>query len=210
VSLTRRSFTSALGAGWLALNGAAIAAAAHEARAKAAEANGAQAEAATKGAHTGAAMRVLTRSQARDVDAIASQIIPTDRDPGAHEAGAVYFIDHALAGFFSAHREDFQTGYADFASRVGQESKVPFADLPHDEQIRILHTVEETPFFLIVRYLTILGFLADPRYGGNRDGIGWRLVGFEDTHVFEPPFGYYDKDYAGFEPYAKAPAADPK
>ncbi len=191
MTLTRRSFASALGAGWLALNGAAIAAAAKAAQARTA---------------TG----VLSRSEARDIDAIASQIIPTDATPGAHEAGAVYFIDHALAGFFSAHREDFQTGYADFASRVAQESKLPFADLPHDEQIRILHTVEETPFFLGVRYLTILGFLADPRYGGNRDSVGWKMVGFDDAHVFSPPFGYYDKDYAGFTPYPKTPAADPK
>ncbi len=115
-----------------------------------------------------------------------------------------------MAGFFSAHREEFQEGYADFASRVAQEAKVPFADLPHDEQIRILHEVEETPFFLGVRYLTVLGFLADPRYGGNRDSIGWKVVGFDDAHVFEPPFGYYDKDYPGFTPYPKAPAADPK
>ena len=198
MDLTRRSFASALGAGWLALNGAAIAAAAREATAQAAQAN-----TATKGDPHGArpfaATRVLTPAQARDVDAIASQVIPTDDSPGAHEAGAVYFIDHALAGFFSAHREEFQEGYADFASRVGQEAKVPFADLPHGEQIRILQMIEETPFFLGVRYLTILGFLADPHYGGNRDAIGWRLVGFEDTHVFSPPFGYYDKDYPGFE-----------
>jgi hypothetical protein len=24
-------------------------------------------------------------------------------------------------------------------------------------------------------------------------------MGFEDQHVFNPPFGYYDRDYAGFE-----------
>ena len=199
MTLTRRSFASALGAGWLALNGAAIAAAAKEAQAKAALTE-ATTRNATKGARPGVATRVLTPAQARDVDAIASQVIPTDDGPGAHEAGAVYFIDHALAGFFSAHREEFQEGYADFASRAAQEAKVPFADLPHDEQIRILHTVEETPFFLGVRYLTILGFLADPRYGGNRDSIGWKVVGFDDAHVFSPPFGYYDKDYPGFKP----------
>jgi hypothetical protein len=37
-----------------------------------------------------------------------------------------------------------------------------------------------------------------PAYGGNRDGVGWKLIGFEDEHVFHPPFGYYDRDYPGF------------
>ena len=37
-----------------------------------------------------------------------------------------------------------------------------------------------------------------PAYGGNRDRVGWKLIGFEDTHAFYPPFGYYDRDYPGF------------
>jgi hypothetical protein len=37
-----------------------------------------------------------------------------------------------------------------------------------------------------------------PAYGGNRNGAGWRLLGFQDMHVFQPPFGYYDRDYQGF------------
>ncbi len=37
-----------------------------------------------------------------------------------------------------------------------------------------------------------------PTYGGNRDGLGWKLIGFEAQHVFQPPFGYYDRDYPGF------------
>ena len=27
---------------------------------------------------------------------------------------------------------------------------------------------------------------------------GWKLIGFEDRHAFQPPFGYYDRDYPGF------------
>lgn len=37
-----------------------------------------------------------------------------------------------------------------------------------------------------------------PKYGGNRDGIGWKLLGFEIQHSFQPPFGFYDRDYPGF------------
>jgi hypothetical protein len=42
---------------------------------------------------------------------------------------------------------------------------------------------------------------SSPKYGGNYQGSGWKLIGFEDRHVFTPPFGYYDREYAGFVPY---------
>ena len=50
----------------------------------------------------------------------------------------------------------------------------------------------------MMRLLTVLGMFTMPAYGGNRDGLGWQLIGFVDQHVFKPPFGYYDRDYPGF------------
>ncbi len=32
-----------------------------------------------------------------------------------------------------------------------------------------------------------------PSYGGNRDKAGWHLIGFDDRHFWQPPFGYYDE-----------------
>jgi Gluconate 2-dehydrogenase subunit 3 len=190
---SRRSFITssgqALGAGWLALNWPGIAAAAAHAHDAAA----------SPAART---ISNLTAEQARDIDAIASQIIPTDDTPGAHEAGAVYFIDGALGGFFAAHRDEFLSGYGEFTAAFAKDhAGVRFADVAADRQIEFLKTFDSTGFFQTVRFLTILGLLAAPSYGGNRDGIGWKLIGFDDQHVFEPPFGYYDRDYPGFVPY---------
>ena len=70
-----------------------------------------------------------------------------------------------------------------------------FAALTSERQIEFLHTVDTTPFFEQARLLTLCGMFSSPTYGGNRDGIGWKLMGFEDQHVFEPPFGYYDRGY---------------
>ena len=64
-----------------------------------------------------------------------------------------------------------------------------------------LHEVEKTPFFNAVRRLTVLGLIALPKYGGNHDNLGWKLIGVEDRHFWQPPFGHYDADYPGFEPY---------
>ena len=47
-----------------------------------------------------------------------------------------------------------------------------------------------------------MGFLIDPDSDkrGNRDGVGWKVIGREREHMFQPPFGYYDKDYPGWQP----------
>jgi gluconate 2-dehydrogenase gamma chain len=47
----------------------------------------------------------------------------------------------------------------------------------------------------MVHFLTVAGMFALPGYGGNRDKLGWALLGFEDHHAWQPPFGYYDAAY---------------
>jgi len=148
---------------------------------------------------------LLTPAQARDVDAIASQIVPSGATPGAHEAGVVYFIDHVHAGLWKDRAPDFITGLTEFQARCAKHyaGVAQFADLPGDEQTAYLKHMEHTPFFGGMRFLTVLGLLALPSYGGNAGKLGWKLVGFDDQHAWQPPFGHYDAEYAGFVPYAK-------
>jgi hypothetical protein len=54
--------------------------------------------------------------------------------------------------------------------------------------------VDTTAFFDQARLLTLCGMFSNPAYGGNRDKLGWKLIGFEDQHIFEPPFGWYDRE----------------
>src|SRR5208283_2276186 len=53
---------------------------------------------------------VLTPREAIEVIAIAARIIPTDDEPGATEAGVVYFIDRALKTFASESRAEYESG----------------------------------------------------------------------------------------------------
>ena len=142
----------------------------------------------------------LTSAEAADVEAVAAQIIPTDDSPGAREAGVVYFIDKALATFLSQLAGDYRAQLAAFqtAFRGRHPAAASFAALPSAQQVEYLKSVDETPFFNTTRLLTLLGMFALPSYGGNRNHVGWKLIGFEDAHVFQPPFGYYDRDYPGF------------
>jgi gluconate 2-dehydrogenase gamma chain len=147
-----------------------------------------------------AKLSFLSAAEAADVEAVAAQIVPTDDSPGAREAGVVYFIDRALATFFAQLASDYRAQLATFQAtyRERHPGTVSFASLPSEQQVEYLKEVDQTPFFDTTRLLTLLGMFSLPAYGGNRDGVGWKLIGFEDGHVFHPPFGYYDRDYPGF------------
>jgi gluconate 2-dehydrogenase gamma chain len=189
--VSRRAFLQAmggaLGVSLLALNWSEVANAAHEAH-MAAQIPG------------GATPGFLTSAEAADVEAIAAQIIPSDGTPGAREAGVIHFIDRALATFFTRMDDSFRAQLAGFqaACRARYPNAASFAALASDQQIEFLKTVDQTPFFTSMKLLTLFGMFTMPAYGGNRDGAGWKLIGFEDLHAFQPPFGYYDRDYPGF------------
>jgi hypothetical protein len=69
-----------------------------------------------------------------------------------------------------------------------------FSTLTSAQQIQLLKGIDQTPFFNAVRMHTIIGFFANPEYGGNEGKAGWKLLGFDDKFNFKPPFGSYDRD----------------
>jgi len=149
-----------------------------------------------------AVLSLLTKAQAATIDAIASRIVPTDDLPGAHEAGVVYFVDLALGSFFAPLRESFLEELAAFEADVdATHAGRKFTELAAEAQDTYLRSIDDSRFFARMRECTIFGLLASPKYGGNRDQVGWRIAGFEEAHRFEPPFGHYDRDYTGFEFY---------
>jgi len=193
---SRRQFVAAIGnlasAGWIAMNWPQIAAAAGQT------------------GHAGhdmpappASLNTLSAAEAAEIDAISNLIVPGGATPGARDARVVYFIDNALGSFFAAQLPSFRQGLAEFANGFAARygAAKPFSAAPEEQQIAWLHQVDETPFFAAVRRLSVLGLIAMPKYGGNHDGVGTQLIGVIDRHYWEPPFGYYDKDYQGFEPY---------
>ncbi len=67
---------------------------------------------------------------------------------------------------------------------------------PSADQDAVLADIEKGEFFQGVRYLTMVGMFADPRYGGNQGVVGWKILGFEHRPAYTPPFGYYDAEAA--------------
>lgn len=140
---------------------------------------------------------VLTPGESLVLDAIARQIFPSDETPGAREAGIVRFIDRALDTFASDSLAPIRAGLRELQAEVEKRYfGIPtFADLTSERQQGLLRDIEDSEFFEVVRTLTVTGMFALPTYGGNRDEIGWRLLGFDPSPVFTPPFGSYDQAY---------------
>lgn len=140
----------------------------------------------------------ISAAQAREIVAIAARILPTTDTPGATEAGAVYFFDKAFGDFLRDAKPTAERMLAEF--QAGIAGRFPgatrFSDLDESDQDSYLKEQEESQFFFGVRLLTLVGVFGMSHWGGNRDDIGWKLVGMDGPpHAWAPPFGYYDAEY---------------
>jgi gluconate 2-dehydrogenase gamma chain len=133
-------------------------------------------------------------AEAKEMAAVCDQIIPSEQDaPGAREAGAIYFIDYAVSKAEPDLQPLFRNGLKDLAAEAHKiDPAKRFSELASDQQIAVLKRIELSEFFQQARKYTIIGFLGDPKHGGNRDELGWKYIGFENPGMFQPPFGYYD------------------
>ncbi|MGZ6326883.1 MAG: gluconate 2-dehydrogenase subunit 3 family protein [Bdellovibrionota bacterium] len=133
--------------------------------------------------------RFFSIDEARVLAAISDQIIPADQDPGASWAGVVNYIDRQLCGPYKNLQSTYRLGLA----AVDQSSRALygklFADLDSAQQLEFLHLVEDgkapgsiwkqissTEFFEYVLDHTMQGFYGDPRHGGNREGVSWKML----------------------------------
>ena len=144
-----------------------------------------------------AAYENISNAEAREIIAIAARILPTTDTPGATEAGAVYFFDKAFGSFFAPMAGPARGMLAEF--QAGIPDRYPgaerFSDLDDADQDEYLASVEQTPFFQGAWFMTMAGVFGMAHHGGNRDDIGWRLVGMDGPpHAWAPPFGDYDAE----------------
>jgi gluconate 2-dehydrogenase gamma chain len=138
--------------------------------------------------------------------------------PGALEAGVPIFIDRQLAGDYGrAARMYMQGPWAKGLKTQGYQSRftpaqmyraaIPaidsaaggsFARLKGEDQdafLKRLETaqvdlgqVDAVAFFALLLQNVMEGFFSDPLYGGNRDMVGWKLIGFPGARYDQTEF----------------------
>jgi gluconate 2-dehydrogenase gamma chain len=134
--------------------------------------------------------RWLRRDEAATLEAMCERIIPTDQDPGAAWAGVVIFIDRQLTGAYRKLRHTYRWGIAGTnATSLAMFGK-PFPALTASQQDSVLQSMDTgqaegeqwkhisaKAFFELVLSHTMQGFYGDPRHGGNRERVSWKMLG---------------------------------
>ena len=128
--------------------------------------------------------RALTAAELATVIAACARILPTDENgPGATEARAAQYIDRALAGWLASSREAYTTGLAALDAAAQKDNQRRFFELSAAQQDAVLRSIEDTPFFALLRTHTIQGTFCDPIYGGNANFAGWDLIGYPGVRL---------------------------
>lgn len=155
---------------------------------------------------TSRALQFFNDEEARTVEALAERIIPGEgEDPGARDAGVVYYIDRAVNGFSSDLQVVYRLGLRELEEHCQNRYDASFVDLADDQQDEVVRellgpevaappahlqfSAQDQPagprllrLLAVVREHTVEGYFCDPVYGGNREAVGWKLVGFPGAH----------------------------
>ena len=105
-----------------------------------------------------------------------------------------------LAGLGSRHLPAYRDGVAELDRLASElEPGKDFRGLDDTGQDRVLTVLDERkdPFFTLLLTHTMEGFYGHPRHGGNKDSVGWEVLGYPGPsfpHGNETPYGWYDEN----------------
>lgn len=114
-----------------------------------------------------------------------------------------------LNGLGTRHQKAYRDGAArlDSLARELHHGR-GFCELNEEQQDEVLCVLDERrdAFFTLLITHTMEGFYGHPRHGGNRDGIGWKVLGYPGPSFprgNEYPYGWYDANEADDFPKKK-------
>jgi hypothetical protein len=135
---------------------------------------------------------MLSTKQLNTLHATIDRIIPPDDYPGGWEAGVGDYLlrqfERDLKAVVDLYRTALDALDAEAQVIYGQD----FAALDADSQDALLTHIEQgqvssqwsvnpADFLKMLVNHAMEGFYSDPGNGGNRDGISWKMIGFEVT-----------------------------
>lgn len=152
-------------------------------------------------------------AEAAFVEAAVARLIPRDEvGPGAIEAGVPEYIDKQLGGAWGAGERLYRAGpWHDGTPSQGYQLRYTPAELfrnairaynekhpgfqklgaaEQDKALSAMHDSKEdlggvpsSTFFESLLSITVEGFFSDPAYGGNRDMVAWKMIGFPGAYA---------------------------
>ncbi|MFI5394311.1 MAG: gluconate 2-dehydrogenase subunit 3 family protein [Candidatus Binatia bacterium] len=107
---------------------------------------------------------------------------------------------------------DFRNKYRNGLAALDQMSEssygASFTQITPAQQSSLLNKSPDQNFVTLLTYHTLEGVLSVPEYGGNRNRLGWQLVGFDGD---SQPLGYtiYDESIGGYRERQDKPNSAP-
>ena len=138
------------------------------------------------------AHRSFTDAEFLALTAAVDRVLPRDASPGGVDAGVPESIDRAFAEpALHRVRDAFIHGLAALERACHRAHRVSFAHATPAQRDALLErfskmspSTGEAHFFTTLLTFSLEGYLGDPIHGGNKDRVGWALVGFDPG----PPF----------------------
>lgn len=135
------------------------------------------------------APEALSAQELRTLKAVMARLIPADEaGGGAAEAQTYVYVDRSLGHSYATSLPAYQQGLAGLDGQAEALGAASFEELSDQDQDALLTKLEKGDldavmsggqvFFNMVRGHTLEGMFGDPMYGGNKDFIGWDLIGY--------------------------------
>jgi gluconate 2-dehydrogenase gamma chain len=135
-------------------------------------------------AQSAAVRRFFTETELATISSVCERLLPRDEDPGAIDLGVPDYIDRALCSeVFQIWQPGIRSWLQQLDSAAARRFEKTFRDASEAEQIALLSSAQTGPppqreMFQHLLMLTLEGAFGDPSHGGNRDGMGWKMIGF--------------------------------
>jgi len=135
----------------------------------------------------------LTDGETEILGHLCDQVIPPDDFPGGRDLGVAGFIDRLLKEVHPDWLVIYRSGLRstdlssqevygkrfpelDFSQQTELMKRMERGDLPRQKWFGF----ESSEFFYMVRDHTMQGYYSHPKWGGNRDKIAWKMIGYDD------------------------------
>jgi hypothetical protein len=133
---------------------------------------------------------MLTELQHATLHALVDRIIPADDFPSGWQAGVGDYLAGQFERDLRPQLDRYRAGLDALDAEAQASTGRRFAELDAANQDALLRRIEvgavsvawpidPAAFFRAAVEHAMEGFYSDPGNGGNRDGISWRMIGFE-------------------------------
>jgi hypothetical protein len=133
---------------------------------------------------------MLTELQHTTLRALVDRIIPADDFPSGWQAGVGDYLARQFERDLRPQLDRYRAGLDALDAEAQASAGLRFAELDAIDQDKLLRRVEAgavtvawpidpVAFFHAAVEHAMEGYYSDPGNGGNRDGVSWRMIGFE-------------------------------